>query len=167
MTCSTPTIEGLWSGMSDSYVRQMQRVQSEYDTLVSSLRYVQIQWHRQDLLTALSGVTPSDIQRLLDNAEDIVFIRLFSLFEGILKEHLAEHHPGISVPEDARAVWLIDRVAQRQTPPIRAELRGRVHIVRRYRNFLIHRGGIALPVVSFSFALAQLSKFVSHLPEPR
>ena len=152
--------------MSDFYVRKLGQVQGEHDALMGSLRHVQKEWQRQNLSASLPGVTPSDVQRLLENTEEVVFIRLFSLFEGILKEHLAQHHPGISVSEEARAVWLIDRAAQRQSPAVSALLRNKVHEVRRYRNFLVHRGGISLPVVSFSVALARLSKFVDYFPEP-
>ncbi len=97
----------------------------------------------------------------------IFLIRLFSLFEGILKEHLTQHHPGISVPEEARAIWLIDRVAQRQTPPIGQALRSRVHEVRRYRNYLAQPSGRVPVETPFSMAIFRLSKFVDHLPEPR
>ncbi len=89
------------------------------------------------------------------------------MFEGILKEHLAQHHPNIHVPEEARAVWLIDRVAQRQSPPISLPLRSRVHEVRRYRNFLAHPSGRIPVETPFSTAIFRLSKFVDYLPEPR
>lgn len=127
--------------------------------------YVLANWQRNNVASAVQGGV-DDFQRASDDMEAIFLIRLFSVFEGILKEHLAQHHPSIHVPEEARSVWLIDRVAQRQPRPITFPLRQRVHEVRRYRNYLVHPRGPALPVMFFSDALAPLSKFVDRLPEP-
>lgn len=152
--------------MSDFYVRKMAQVQSEHDALLGSLQYVQRQWQKQNLSATISNVTFADIERLRGAADEILFIRLFSQFEGILKENLSQHHSSLTLTEDIRAVDLINRAAQRQTPAVSALLREKVHEVRRYRNFLVHPGGITLPVVTFTVALARLSKFVDYFPEP-
>ncbi len=153
--------------MSDHYVRLLRRVRDEHDAVDASLRYVQDQWRRQNLSLAIKQATPEDLQRAIDDLGMTFFIRLFSTFEGMLRQHMEQHHPNVSVKEDARAVWLIDRVAQLQSPAISAPLRERVHEVRRYRNFLVHPGAGAPPLVDFTDALARLSKFVDYLPEPR
>jgi len=153
--------------MSINYVRLLQRVRDEHDVVDASLIYVREQWLRQNLSLAIRTATPEDLRRAVDDLDATYFIRLFSTFEGILKQHLAQHHPDLALEEDARAVVLIDRVAQLQHPQLSAPLRERVHEVRRYRNHLIHSGGGTPPVVLFVDALARLSKFVSHLPEPR
>jgi len=153
--------------MSDLYVRLLQRVGDEHDAVDASLKYVRDQWRRQNLSLAIKQATPEDLQRAIDDLDTTFFIRLFSTFEGMLRQHMEQHHAGISVEEDARAVWLIDRVARLQAPPIVAPLRDRVHEVRRYRNFLVHPGGGPLRTVFFTDALARLGRFVSRLPEPR
>lgn len=152
--------------MSDTHVRSLVDVQSEYLAAQEAIGYVVLNWQRDSVIRAIKGGL-EDFQHASDDLEAIFLIRLFSVFEGILKEHLAQHHPSIHVPEEARSVWLIDRVAQRQPRPITFPLRQRVHEVRRYRNFLVHPHGPSLPVLFFPDALAPLSKFVERLPEPR
>lgn len=152
--------------MSDIYVHSLVDVQSEYLAAQDAVDYVIANWQRDSVVRAIQGGL-EDFQRASDDMEAIFLIRLFSVFEGILKEHLAQHHPSIRVPEEARSVWLIDRAAQRQPRPITFPLRQRVHEVRRYRNFLVHPRGPVLPTLFFPDALAPLSKFVDRLPEPR
>ena len=153
--------------MSDIYVRLLLRVRDEHDTADASLRYVQDQWRRQNLEITISNVTPADLQRAIDSLDATFFIHLFSVFEGMLRQHIEQHHPGLSIEEDARAVWLIDRVARLQSPPLSAALRDQVHEVRRNRNLLVHLREGPRPMVLFRDALARLSKFVDRLPEPR
>jgi len=124
-------------------------------------------WWRQNIFLDMPASGLPDLMRAARQQEAVYFIRLFSTFEAVLKEHLAQHHPGITVPEEARAVWLIDRVAQRQAPPITAALRSRVHDVRRHRNHLTHLDDRPLFPIPFTLALARLNKFVDYLPEPR
>ncbi len=153
--------------MSEIYVRRLARVVREFDAACEALDYVQQNWQRQSVFLYVSRSGLPDLARAADNLESVYLLRLFSTFEGLLKEHLAEHHPGITVPEDARAVWLVDRAAQRQTPPISAALRNRVHDVRRYRNHLTHPSGVPFPAIAIATALARLSRFADRLPEPR
>lgn len=153
--------------MSHFYVRSLLRLRDEHDAVDASLRYVQEQWRRQNLSLPITHATAEDLQRAINDLQSAYFIRLFYTFEGMLREHMAQHHPNLLVEEDARAVWLIDRAAQLQAPPISAPLRDRVHEVRRYRNFLVHPGGTSPPPVDLTDALARLGKFVDRLPEPR
>ncbi len=142
-------------------------MQREYDATRDAATYVIQNWHTQDIFQDIQGTSLEDLRRAAGSLDAIFIIRLFSTFEGILKEHLTQHHPHIAVPEEARAVWLIDRVAQRQSPPIPPPLKSRVHEVRRYRNYLTHPSGGRPLEVTFAMALFRLSQFVERLPEPR
>jgi len=153
--------------VSEVYVRRLSRVQREYDATRDAVGYVMRNWQKQSISLDTQGTGLEDLRRAAGNLDAIFVIRLFSMFEGILKEHLTQHHPGITVPEEARAVWLIDRVAQRQSPPIAPPLKSRVHDVRRYRNYLAHPSGRVPVETPFAMAIFRLSKFVDHLPEPR
>jgi len=104
------------------------------------------------------------VRRAANDLDATYFIRLFSVFEGILKEHTANYQPGIRVTEDVSAAWLIDRVSKLQQPRIADLFRERVHSVRRYRNYLVHPGGNLPAFVQFSEALARLTRFVDRLP---
>ena len=152
--------------MSDRFVRRLKSVQSEYDAAREAIAYVDRYWQKLNISAEIGGITPKQFTNAANSLETIFIIRLFSTFEGVLKEHLAKNHPTISVPEDARAVWLIDRVANRQTPRINAPLVSKVHDVRKYRNSLVHVGGPVPCRIIFTDALAALAKFCDWLPDP-
>ena len=152
--------------MSDALVRRLSRIRREYDATRDAAAYVIRNWQKQNIFDDIQGTSLEDLRRAAGSLDAVFVIRLFSTFEGILKEHLAQHHPHIAVPEEARAVWLIDRVAQRQVPPIPASLKSRVHEVRRYRNYLTHPSARHPFETPFAVALSRLSKFVERLPEP-
>lgn len=154
--------------MSATYIRHLRRIGRELLAAKGALNYAGRSWDRHDLAndSDLREVGPQDIRNAADNLEATFIIRLFATFEGILKEHLAQQHPGIAVPEDARAVWLIDRAAVLQSPPIGAPLRQRVHDVRKYRNVLVHASSVLLPRMTFFEVLLRLITYLSKLPEP-
>ncbi len=154
--------------MSDLYVRRLERIREEYQATSGSLAYVSMHWHRANIFNfvGLEAVGVENVQRAAEDIEATYIIRLFSAFEGILKEHLAQNHPQVRVPEDAKAVWLIDRVAKLQRPRIEDPLRSRVHDVRKYRNDLVHPGSVMPLFVQFPVALARLNRFVDKLPSP-
>jgi len=150
--------------MSASYVRSLVRLKTEYEAVDASLRYVQEQWRRQNLPLSITLATPEALSRAISDLPSAYSIRLFSTFEGMLREHMAQHHTALS--EDTPAIQLIDRVASLEDNRVSAQLRDKVHEVRRYRNFLVHAGGTLPLIVAFPDALARLSKFVDKLPEP-
>lgn len=153
--------------MSDVFVQRLRAVRDEYDAAREALSYIIRNWQKHDIYAEMvSSLTPKHFNNAANNLEAIFIIRLFTTFEGILKEHLAKNHPRISVPEDARVVWLIDRVATRRPPHITTQLRVEVHKVRKYRNALVHADNVAVSRIIFNDALAQLAKYCDKLPEP-
>lgn len=154
--------------MSDLYVRRLERIRDQHQAAAGALAYVSLHWYRSNLFNfpALETVGAEDIRRASEEMETTYFIRLFSAFEGILKEHLAANHAGLRVAEDVSAAWLIDCVAKLQKPPVNDTFRARVHEVRKYRNFLVHSGGALPAFIQFAEALARLTRFVDKLPDP-
>lgn len=153
--------------MSDRFVRRLERVRDEFVAARGALAYVSLQWSSDSLynFSALETVGIEDVRRAAEDLEATYIIRLFSAFEGILKEHLAQSHSNVCVAEDASAAFLIDRVSRLQTPRFQTPFWGRVYDVRRYRNFLVHPGGGAPDFVAFPDAVARLSRFVNRLPD--
>jgi hypothetical protein len=152
--------------MSDRFVRRLERIRDEHQAASGALAYVSTFWLKSSLFNfpGLETVGVEEVLRAAGELEATYFIRLFSVFEGILKEHMAESHPGIRVAEDASAAWLIDRVSKLQRPPVSDIFRERVHGVRKYRNYLVHPGGNLPAFVQFSEALARLTRFADRLP---
>jgi hypothetical protein len=152
--------------MSDRFVRRLERIRDEHQAASGALAYVSTFWLKSSLFNfpGLETVGAEEVLRAAGELEATYFIRLFSVFEGILKEHMAESHPGIRVAEDASAAWLIDRVSKLQRPPVSDIFRERVHGVRKYRNYLVHPGGNLPAFVQFSEALARLTRFADRLP---
>ena len=152
--------------MSDLYIRKLGRIRDEYRAAAGALAYVSVYWHKQNIFNfgGLEASSLEEIKRAADNLEATFLIRVFSAFEGVLKEHLATYHARGKVADDVSAAWLIDRVSNLQRPRINLQLRQQVHTVRRYRNHLVHRGSSMPATVEFSEALARLTKFVHRLP---
>jgi hypothetical protein len=154
--------------VSDRYIRKLGRIRDEYQAATGALAYVNAHWHKQNIFN-FSGLKASgieEVRRAADNLETTFMIRLFSAFEGILKEHLARNHPRVRIADDVSAAWLIDRVSGLQRPRLNIQLKDRAHAVRRYRNYLVHQSGSMPAPIQFSEALAQLTKFVHRLPDP-
>ncbi len=151
--------------MSSLFIQRLRAVRNEYDAAREAIAYVNRNWQKHNIPASMTeGLTPKHFTNAAESLEAVFIIRLFSTFEGILKEHLAKNHPGISVPEDARAVWLIDRVSTLQTPHIGTPLRNEVHAVRRYRNFLVHPSGAVAARVILTTHLPRLQNFPINSP---
>ena len=153
--------------MSDLYVRRLERTRDEHQAASGALAYVSINWHRTSLFNfpGLATVDVEEVLRAANDLESTYFIRAFSVFEGILKEHMAENHPGIRMAEDVSTSALIDRIAKLNKSRMTDLLCERVHTVRRYRNFLVHPGAMQPAFIPFSEALARLTRFVDKLPD--
>jgi hypothetical protein len=152
--------------MSQTYIHQMKSIGDQFEANAGALAYVARHWLKQSIYNEIDRIGPEDFKKALDSLEATFVIRLFAAFEGILKEHMAQHHSAIALPEDVSMYRLIDLAANRQTPPIGLPLRNRVHEVRRYRNSLVHSGAPAVPTVPFTEALSRLNTYLAKLPEP-
>lgn len=150
--------------MSRVFTDRLKGVQREYVAALDSLNYVVENWERQTIY--FSVTTPRLCGAALRNLETVFTIRLFSVFEGVLKERLATNHSHLRLIQEPRVVYLIDRVANLQNPHIDSPLRMKVHSVREYRNYLVHSGGKTVLPVTFSESLARLTRFVDKLPDP-
>lgn len=156
--------------MSKIYQRKLQRVQDERDTAQEAVAYVRDNWYAKSIFNEsgfIKGRTVDEIAQLAKSLDTIFTIRLFAAFEGMLRQHMREHHPGIAVPEDAGAAFLIDRAAASQPTRISIALCDEVHEVRKYRNSLMHPDGAKAMEMPFTVALARLARYVGWLPEPK
>lgn len=156
--------------MSKIYKNKLQRVQEEQDTAQEAVAYIRNNWYAKSIFNEagfIEGRTLDEISQLAESLDTIFTIRLFAAFEGMLQEHMQQHHPGIGVPEYAGASFLIDQVATAQTTRISIDLCNEVHEVRKYRNSLMHPAGKGAMEIPFTVALARLARYVGWLPEPK
>lgn len=154
--------------MSRVYIQKLKSIGDEFSAAKGTLEYAALNWQKQALYNqqGLELIGPQDVRNAAVNLEATFIIRLFAAFEGMLKDHMAQHHSDIALPEDVRIVWLIDRVALLQTPHIELFLRERVHEVRPYRNALVHASAVATAPILFSEARSRLNTYLNKLPEP-
>lgn len=155
--------------MSIIYKRKLARIQDERDTAAETVAYVRDNWYTKSLFNEaiFKGGTHTRLYQLAENLDTIFTIRLFAAFEGMLQEHMQQHHPGTHIPEYAGASYLIDTVATAQTIRISIALCDEVHEVRQYRNSLMHPAGKSALEIPFTAALARLARYVGWLPEPK
>ncbi len=160
--------------MSQSHVFRLKKVKNEFDTSSAAVAYTAHYWHYQDKpivpsdprLLLLRDMTLKEFEAALSpgTLESIFIIRLFAVFEGVLKDHHSLCHANDTVSPYASVSWYIDRIAFFNRERISDKLVENVHEVRKYRNSLVH----SLPngnAIVFTEALADLSKFAAKLPE--
>lgn len=160
--------------MSRHSVYLLEKVKGEYDSVRFSVAFTTRFWHQQERLSAaeavaLTQIKETTLQQFIASVpegavEEIFIIRLFAVFEGILKAYHSQFHTNDSAPEYASVSWYIDRVAFFNRGRVSERLTANVHEVRKYRNSLTHSLP-NIPPVSFRIALADLSKFAIKLPE--
>ena len=154
--------------MSAIYINRIRRIKDEFVAAQGALAYVARNWQKQAIFNddELEAVGPQDIKNAADNMEATFIIRVFAAFEGMLKEHLAQHHSGIAMPDDVSVAWLIDRVATLQTPHIGTPLRNNIHHVRRYRNSLVHADAAIVSPLQLIEVCSRLNTYLDKLPDP-
>jgi len=154
--------------VSKIYQRRLIRLQDERETALELVSFVHDNWYTKSFFNeaAFRGRTLAEIARLAESLETTFITALFAAFEGILREHMSQHHSGTLVPESAGAAFLIDQAAVAQPVRISVSLGNQVHRVRQYRNSLMHPAGRDAAEVSFTEALAHLSRYVGWLPNP-
>jgi len=157
-------------GLSKFYQRSLQRVQDERDTAIEIVAYVRNNWYSKSLFDEAGfqlGRSLNDTIQLGENLDAIFIIRLFATFEGILKEHMQQHHPSFPIRDEVKVSLLIDRVAVSQNARIVTALCNKVHEVRQYHNSLVHPNDRPIDEITFTEGLARLARYVGWLPEPR
>jgi hypothetical protein len=155
--------------MSSKYVRGLRSVRSEFESTKSGLQYLEIHWNDEPVIAhigPLKTVAINDVRNALQSCESVFIIRLFSAYEAMLIEHLSDHHPGINQPKRITSQWLIDRVAQLQSPHIGVGLCKSLHTIREYRNRIVHVTHAVPATLTLEKCLASMARYVDRLPEP-
>ena len=160
--------------MSRQHVYLLQKVKNEFDAARAAIAYTVHYWHYQDkplekrnphlLLLRDTSLKQFEAALPAETVETIFVIRLFAVFEGILKDYHRLRHPKDNLPTHPSVSWYIERLASLNRRHISEELEKKVSKVREYRNSLVHSLPNITPIV-FSDALGDLGNFVARLPE--
>ena len=105
------------------------------------------------------NVGMSDSDRMRRGLEATYLIRLYAVFEAALRDVWSASFGKATEPPMRD---LIEAIAGRRRT-VSIDLRDRVHVVREYRNTVVH-GGEGEPI-SLTEARRWLNRFLSHLPE--
>ena len=147
--------------MSRILIRNLAGVRQEFEAARAALFYTEKQWSLAVDDITLKGVTKGHVSGALSKVEQTYLIRLFSEFEGMLRSYLQERReilPG-------KAYDLINKVAKRQRANVPDAKRDAVHLVREYRNAVVHDQGRSA-AVDFDQALSALNQYLVFLPDP-
>ncbi len=148
--------------MSRVLIRNLAVVQQEFEAARAALFYTEKQWALAAEDIALKGVTKSHVSGALGKVEQTYLIRLFSEFEGMLRTYLNSRNE--TVPP--KAYDLINKVAVRRRSNVPDNKRDAVHLVREYRNAVVHDQGFGAAAVDFEQALSALNQYLVFLPDP-
>jgi hypothetical protein len=150
------------------YIQRLRSIRGEYDAAQEALQYILLHWQSQGIAGSIQtpGLSPKHFQTARANLETTYFLRLYSEFEGIMKDHLVTNHPSVAVPERPKVDELIAVVRRAVGFAIDPVLRSRLDEVRDYRNAIAHsQHGAVLPV-TFADALSRLNTLLAKLPDP-
>lgn len=148
--------------MSRVLIRNLAAVQQEFGAARAALFYAEKQWAQATEDALLNGVSKSQATAALGRVEQTYLIRLFSEFEAMLKAYLDSRNE--TVP--SKAYDLINKAAKRQRANVPDDKRDAVHLVREYRNAVVHALGGGAVAVSFRQALSALNQYLVFLPDP-
>lgn len=148
--------------MSRLLIRSLAEVQQEFEASRGALLYAEKQWAQAAEDSLLKGVSKRQVTTALGKVEQTYSTRLFCEFEGILRAYLDKRSETVS----PRAYDLINKVAVRRRANVSDDKRDAVHLVREYRNAIVHAQRIGAAAVDFDQALSALNQYLVSLPDP-
>ena len=146
--------------MSHLQIQQLILIKGEYQAAQASVNYTEREWSRLRWEQNFSRIEFRQVRQATANVEATYIVRLFSVFEGILRAVLPVR---VASSPDRRSVYdLINRCASKWRIP--TLLRDEVHRIREFRNQAVHQSDAAAPLL-FADALAGLNRFLAWLPD--
>jgi len=129
----------------------------QYQALTQATKHFRLA-AKKDPTILREKITPRDIEEAENNLEGIFIVRVYAEFETGLRDYwdtVRPTHPMMGILMDSVA-------AQRKVP---ASVSKNAHLVREYRNGLVHEREDAPDSVPVDIARSHLSRFFSFLPE--
>jgi len=148
--------------MSRVLIRSLAAIRQEFEASRAALSYAEQQWAQATGDVLLKGISKSQVAAALGKVEQTYLTRLFSEFEGMLRAYLDTRREVVP----PRAYDLINKAAKRQRANVPDGKRDAVHLVREYRNAIVHDQGSRAVAVGFDEALSALNQYLVSLPDP-
>ncbi len=145
--------------MSYILIRRLASVRSEFEAAKAAIDYLEKNWSRIHTEAGFEDSELSEVRHASANLEATYVIRLFSMFESVLREVLPPRT--LNSPDKRGAYELINRAASKWR--VSAAVKDKAHLVRQFRNAEVHQSEIDKDV-TFAEALAGLNRFLSWLP---
>ena len=168
--------------MSRVHINRLRSIRDDFEAARASVKYISAAWPQLHGEIAVRGLELKQFRHALLRMEETYMVRLFSEYEGMLREYLSAARPGRPLRRTPAEV-LINSVALRlhinddirdsaddirdSADDIRDsadDIRDSAHDVRHYRNALVHSAGAGAATVNFQDAVSALSHFLVHLP---
>ena len=147
--------------MSHLHIQQLAFIKGEFNVAQASVEYTEREWPRLRWEQNFTQVEFPQVRQATANIETTYIVRLFSVFEGILRAILPVR---TSSNPDRRSVYdLINRAASKWR--ISAAVRDEAHRIREFRNLTVHQNSSAASPIAFTDALAGLNRFLAWLPD--
>lgn len=139
-------------------IGRLRAVQREFETAAIAIASLRGHLHADPSLLADRGLGIRDFRSLQSNLEATFLVRLYAEFEAGLRSAWRGAYRRTSYP---RISDIIDAIAARRSVP--QKWLAAVHLVRAYRNSLVHEDAAGAAGVSLQDACDHLCRFLSQL----
>ena len=146
--------------MSYILIQRLTKIRDEFEAARAAIDYLVEHWNRIDRELGSGNLEFFKVRRASANLEATYVIRLFSAFEGALREILPSR--SLLVSDRRGAYELINRAASRWR--VSATVKDNAHLVREFRNAEVHQSIVTEQDMTFMEALAGLNRFLSWAP---
>ncbi len=142
------------------WIEWVRAVECEGDVVAFALEVLAEKLQAEPSLLRYRELEQRDRLNAARNREATYLVRLFGVFESALRDAWAEHYGETTHP---KATDLLDAFASRCRIP--SDHRVNAHLVRTYRNNVVHDYAEQAEPVELAAARRYLCRFLSHLPE--
>jgi hypothetical protein len=144
---------------------RLKRIRIELDAARYALARAEAKWDIEAATAAANfrgEVTLNELRRAKGNLDRTFFLTLFAEFEGILLDYWQD---GLGRRTKPKVSVLINRIADSCPNPVSDTHRDDVHLVRNYRNSLVHSHAEPAAALTVAECIGRFGKYLAYLPQ--